>query len=98
MKLKALPHGEMIKTIPTSHTAVNATVIGIRALNARATVGGTPSGILMVQSFLMMYPNTPTAKNPTIMAMKTPFAPVHARGILSTRNGSTPSSGENSVT
>lgn len=65
--------------------ASNVTAMGMRAEKARETVGGTPSGILMVQSFSMTSLNSFTDRKPTTMAMKTPFAPIQPKGRLATR-------------
>ena len=87
MQVNASFQGVSANKTPTAHTARNVSDMGISALNARETDVGTPSGILMTQFFLITKPKIYTDKKPTIIATNTPFAPVHARGMLSTKNG-----------
>ena len=55
--------------------------IGINELNDFVTIGGTPSGILIIHPFLLKNINNNEDKQPIIIATKRPLAPSQSNPI-----------------
>ena len=94
--MKTFSQGVSTKPMRSAHTTTIVAVIGIRA-KTRATVGGTPSGILMVKSLWTNQPKILTETKPMIMATKTPLEPTQSIGMLATLTASSAPSGVNRV-
>ena len=73
------------------------TKLGINASNDLTTVGGTPSGILIVHPVRIKATNIRVATKATTIPKNKPLDPIQRKGRLPTSNTSVEPSGVNNV-